>query len=144
LVAIALAVGGCEKLPPAPPKTDTGAQQVAETFFAALVREDWIAAYQTLDPDSRARISKEQFVGRAQAAMKLIDFVPTEVNVAVSEAGKQASAIAVYRGVAGASSKQYRDGTALKRTERGWAVVLRHNFGKPAASAGRTVRSGKG
>jgi hypothetical protein len=140
----AVFLSGCERQPEPPPAVaDTGAEAVAKSFFEALVREDWSAAYETLDTGSRARVSKQEFVSRAQAAMKQIGFRPTDVGVMVSENGDQASAVAVYRGVSGTSSKQYKDGTALKRNGHGWAVVLRSNFGnKAAAPPGKAKQGG--
>ncbi len=123
--------------------TDTGAGAVAKTFFEALVREDWSAAYDTLDANSRARLSKEQFAGRAQAAMVQLGFKPTEVGVAVSETGDHASALAVYRCESDTNTQQYKDGAALKRGAHGWAVVLRSNFGKQAVPAPGRARLGR-
>jgi hypothetical protein len=128
------ALCGCEKQqPPLPVPVDTGAEAVARSFFDAMVREDWNAAYDTIDAESRARVTKEQFASRAQANMKRVGFKPTEVGVAVSETGDRASAVAVYRSVSEISSKRYKDGTALKRSGQGWAVALRSNFGNQAA-----------
>jgi hypothetical protein len=141
LVLAALLLGGCEKQPVGSPRTDTGAEAVAKSFFTALVRNDWPAAYGALDPYSRRWCSQDQFVSRARAALKQIGFTPTEVNVAVTETGDQASAVAVYREAFAAGSKQYKDGTAMRRTGQIWAVVLRNNFGvvvpPPARESGR-------
>ena len=146
-LALLLALGilsGCEKQPPPPPATaDTGAQAVAKSFFEAMMREDWNSAYETIDAKSRARISREQFIARAQANMKQVGFKPTELGVAVSETGDQASAVVVYRSVSETSSKQYKDGTALKRSGEGWAVVLRSNFGEQSARPGKAKSGGK-
>ena len=134
LILAAAFLSGCGKdavLPPASP--DTGAEAVAKTFFEALVREDWTAAYDTIDATSRARLTKEQFAKSAKAAITQLGFKPTEVGVAVSETGDHASAVAVYRGSSGTSSKQYKDGTSMKRSDHGWGVVLRSNFGKQVA-----------
>ncbi len=77
--------------------------------------------------------------------MRRVGFKPTEVGVAVSETGDHASAVAVYRSVSETSSKQYKDGTALKRSGKGWAVVLRSNFGNQAATPpGKIKPRGKG
>jgi hypothetical protein len=129
-VALMLAVlaGGCSGRPPATPRTDNGAEAVAKTFFEALVRSDWPAAYDVLDPDSRARTSRVTFADLAQAAMKHVGFKPTTVGVVISEKGDEATAVAVFR----TGAKQFKDGTALRRTASGWGVVLRQNFGAEA------------
>ncbi|MDB5307863.1 MAG: hypothetical protein JWO38_2065 [Gemmataceae bacterium] len=121
---------GCAKAPPPAPRTDTGAEKVAKSFFEALLRDDWTAAYGTLDPGSRAWCSKDGFAKLGQAYRGLIDFAPTDVSVTVSETGDQASAVAVFRGVSGTVMKSFKDGASLRRTDTGWAVVLRKNFGK--------------
>jgi hypothetical protein len=112
---------------------------VAKTFFDALSREDWEAAYGTLDPDGKAWCSREQFATLGKEYVKQIGFTPTDVDVSVTETSDRATAIAVFRGVSGTSTRQHKDGTPLRRTAGGWAVVLRKNFGKeaPAAKAGK-------
>ncbi|OWK43197.1 hypothetical protein [Fimbriiglobus ruber] len=135
LLALFAAAAGCEKSPPPPPeKIATGAEKVAHVFFEALMHEDWTAAYDTLDPDSRAWCGKDQFTTKAKAYLGQIGFTPTEVGVAASETADSASAVAVFRGVSGTSPKQHKDGTALHRTPTGWAVVLRKNFGVESAT----------
>jgi hypothetical protein len=146
-VCLALAAalpGGCgPRFPSATARIDTGAEAVARSFFEALAHEDWSAAYVALDPTSRARWTQERFAGRAQAAMKQIGFVPAAVRVSVSEAGDEASAVAVYRGTSGTNPRQFRDGTAMRRTPQGWFVVLRNNFGIPAPPPPRKNLAGR-
>ncbi|HEY3789784.1 MAG TPA: hypothetical protein VGL71_13060 [Urbifossiella sp.] len=131
-----LALAGCGK--PASselaPRTKTGAEEVAKSFFEALIREDWKTAYAALDSESRSWCSSAHFATLGQQHLRQMDFSPTEVNVSVNENGDRAVANAVYRGVSGTDSKQHRDGAALQRTPAGWAIVLRKNFGrdKPA------------
>jgi hypothetical protein len=133
-------LGGCSSEPQSNPRTDTGAGAVAKSFFDALVRDDWLAAYDLLDPESRAWCASAQFVSRAQAFKRQIGFTPIEVSVAVTETGDHASAVAVYREGSGTGSRQYKDGAALRKNGQGWAIVLRGNFGiaAPVPPARRT------
>lgn len=137
LVTCLFLVGCGNEMPPPPEIINTGAKEVAKSFFEALVRKDWVKAYDLIDADSRVRISKEEFTSSAQAALKQLGFNPTEVGVSVTETKDQATAIAVYRGVSGTSSKQFKDGTTLKRIDNTWKVVLRSNFGMDAPEAGK-------
>ena len=73
LLLAAVLASGCGT-PAAAPRTDTGAEAAAKSFFDALVRGDWSAAYDTIDRDDGLRLSREQFDGRAQAAIKHIGF----------------------------------------------------------------------
>jgi len=107
------------------PKTRTGAEEVARTFFTSILNADWQAAYETLDNASRSWCSLQQFAARGQRHLKRMGFAPTEVNLAVTETGDNASANAVFR----AGTKQFRDGAALRRTKFGWRVELSRNFG---------------
>jgi hypothetical protein len=141
LALIAVGLAGCGKPIPTP-TTDTGSGAAAKAFFEALMREEWAAAYEALDPESRAACGKDQFATRAGAAMRQLGFVPTEVGVAVSETGDHAAAVAVYRGIVGTSPRQVKDGTALRRVGDGWAVVLRKNFGRATPAAGGKGGSG--
>ena len=115
-----------------PQKSGTGADVVARSYFEALLRGEWHAAYDLLDPTSRTRWSEAQFAARGQSAMRQIGFTPTSVSVAVSEVGDGATAIAVYRGISGASPRQFKDGTSLKKTDQVWLVILRNSFGDPS------------
>jgi hypothetical protein len=129
-LVVALVPAGCETSPPPiPPKTATGAEPVAKTFFEGLMHEDWAAAYDTLDSESKAWCDKEKFTALARAYHKQIGFVPTEVSVSAAETDNRASAIAIFRGVSGTTQRQFKDGTPLRKSPTGWAVVLNKGFG---------------
>ena len=128
-ILLLAAIGLCGCGPPRPTdlahKTRTGAEEIARAYFTSILNSDWPAAYETLDRASRSWCSLEQFAARGQRHLKRMGFAPTEVNLAVTETGDNASANAVFR----AGSKQFRDGAALRRTESGWRVALPRNFG---------------
>jgi hypothetical protein len=131
-IALAASVGGCHKHDTVPRSASTGAEEIAKTFFDGLRTQNWTAAYDTLDPESRARCSKEQFAVLGQQFLRELEFTPSEVGVLVSESGDHATAIATFRGLSGTTTKQFKDGTSLRRTPEGWVVELRANFGKPS------------
>ena len=136
LLLLVWGLHGCSKstAPSNPPKTDTGAEKTAKSFFEALLHEEWSAAYDLLDSTSREWCGKEDFTSRAKATMSQLSFTPTEVAVAVTETEDAATAVANFRGISGTSSIQHKDGTALRRTSKGWAVILRKNFGDAATA----------
>ncbi len=127
VLALTVESFGCRQAAtPSVSPSKTGAEEVAKIYFDCIVRQDWSAAYDTLDPESRKWCSKDEFARRAKSQL---DFMPSEVAVSVSESGDRATAAAVFRGFSGESKKQHRDGVALRRTADGWVVVLRQNFG---------------
>ena len=134
LVATVL-VGCGSPASPYPPRTETGAEQVAKTFFEAIMNEEWATAYATLDAESQSWCSRDRFATLGKEYRGLIGFVPTDVSISVTESGDNASAVALYRESSGPERRSYKDGTSLKHTPSGWTVILRKNFGKKAASA---------
>jgi hypothetical protein len=139
LVLVVVGLTGCGK--PSPsfiPRAETGAEKTAQGFFEALVSEDWPRAYAALDPESQAWCSEKKFAELAQHYREQIGFTPTGVSIGANEIGDTATAIANFKGLSGTTIKQSKDGTALRRTAGGWAVVLRENFGKdsPKSASG--------
>ncbi len=125
--------GGCRK----PSRTTStrasvGASEAAHAFFEAMLRQEWDTAYELLDDESRTWCSKEDFTARGRAVLGQLDFTPAAVFVDVSEKGDHASALAVFRSAAGAGAKQFKDGADLTRTQNGWRLSLRKNFGVPS------------
>ncbi len=124
---------------PTPAVARTGSDEAARRFFEGLRQKDWVAAYATLDPESRSECGEGEFAERCKRYHQQIGFSPSEVHVSVSESGDTASAVAVYRGVDGTTPKQFRDGTSLQLSSGVWSVVLRKNFGEgpiPSKKAG--------
>ncbi len=100
--------------------------KTAEIFFEGLIHEQWSAAYETLDPESRAWCTEDEFIKRAKTYLNKIGFKATNVKVTTGESGDEATAVAVY---VGPSAQHFEDGATLHRTAGGWRVVLRKNFG---------------
>ena len=124
-----IGTSGCARSAKTPAKTDGGAENVARTFFEALANEEWSAAYDALDPDSRAWCGKDEFIDRAQKNMVQMGFKPTAVRVSVTESDDTASAVALFRKMSGTNQQQHKDGASLRRLSKGWVIVLRKNFG---------------
>jgi hypothetical protein len=126
-----------------PPPADTGSAQVARLFFEAVLREDWAAAYDTLDAKSKAWCGKDPFAALGRGYLKQIDFTPTGVNVSTAETGDRATAIASFHGSSGTSPRSYKDGTSLKKTGSAWAVVLNKSFGKEPPAPAKAAAPGR-
>jgi hypothetical protein len=142
LLALELSLIGCQSdSPTKPSRPDTGAESVARTFFEALMHEDWAAAYNTLDSESKNAFGEQSFVKLGKVYLSQIGFSPGEVHISVTETGDQASAIAVFRVTSESSTKQFKDGTELRKTAIGWVIVLRQNFGKEAHFQNRPVKN---
>jgi hypothetical protein len=121
-------VAGCSS--PAPSLADTGSRQVVQTYFEALVRRDWNAAYSCLHPDSRQRWTLERFKSAAEAQRLALGFEPSEVRMnSCEEQGTEATAHVLLTGSTGGKAATFRDAVALKQSDAGWGVVLPHNFG---------------
>jgi hypothetical protein len=129
---VCVAVSGCAA--PAPP-VDTGSRAAVQTYFDALVRRDWPAAYAALHPDSRRRLSLEQFTRAADNHRRAFGFEPEEARLnSCEEHDAEATAHVLLTGSAGGKTLTAKDAVALKHSDAGWGVVLPRNFG---ASRGR-------
>jgi hypothetical protein len=123
------ALAGCGGEPARP--AGTRAEAAVRGYYEALVREDWRAAYTALAPDSRARLSAEQFTALAQNYRRRLGFEPRGVAVrACEEHGAEAVAHVTLTGRAGARQRFHKDAVTLRRGAAGWGVVLPPRFGK--------------
>src|SRR3954471_18454054 len=103
---VALAATGCGAAPEAAPD-GTGARQAGHDFYAAMIRQDWPAAYARLHPDSRAAVTAERFTGLAKGFRQRLGFEPTKVAVRTcDEQGPRAIAHVVITGRAPAHERQ--------------------------------------
>jgi hypothetical protein len=115
---------------PEPPPVDTGARATAEAFFGALIASDPPHAYELLDPDSKRRVSAEQFAALVRAYVKNLGFPADKVHIhAAEEQGDAATIHVTLTGHAGGHSRRYSDGITLRRTGDRWGIVLPQNFG---------------
>jgi hypothetical protein len=117
--------------PGQPTTPRTGAEEAARDNFEAVVRRDWLRAYDLLHTQSRSRYSAVGFARAAEAYQRGIGFDPEAVRVrSCEEQGEKARAHLVFEGKAGGRQKFFREATELRRTEAGWGVVLPPRFGR--------------
>jgi hypothetical protein len=129
MVLLLAGLSGCT--PKVAPPAGTGAKEVAQDFFEALVRRDWQQAYAAVHPDSRKRCTQEQFTRLAEAYDRNLGFDPVEAHVrSCDEKGAEAIAHVVLIGRTSSQTRRYKDGITLRYTADGWRVVLPTSFGQ--------------
>jgi hypothetical protein len=120
------AIAGCSSPPPA---GDTGARAVVQTYFEAVARRDWPAAYDALHPDSRKRWTLEQFTRAAENHRRAVGFDPEEVHInSCEEHDAEATAHVLLTGHAAGKAVTYKDAVLARQGDAGWGIVLPHNF----------------
>jgi hypothetical protein len=128
-LALTLAAG-CRGSHPGPELSQTGAEEVARDYAAAIVRRDWQAAYDGLSGATQAAFSRDKLARAAENFYRNIGFEPSEVDVqSCQERNNEAVAHLVYRCQSGSSTRYCKDTIALRRDGSGWAVILPSNFG---------------
>lgn len=126
---VAVAMFGCGRGTSMPP--GTGAKEAAQSYFDALIRQDWPKAYAALDPPSRGWCSPDQFARLARTYRSNLGFEPGAVQVrACEERGAEATAHVVLTGRAATKDRRYKDAITLRRQDGGWYVILPPNFGQ--------------
>ena len=122
--------GGCRHAPTTHP-ADTGARKTVKSFYEALIRSDWPAAYELMHPDSRGTCTAAQFARLGDAYRQSLKFEPTEVQIrSCAEHGTEAVAHVVLVGHTGGQHRM-KDGLNLKWHEGTWRVLLPTQFGTP-------------
>lgn len=120
---------GCERA--SPPPAATGAREVAQNFFDAMIHQDWPRAYATLHAESQVRFSPEQFSRLAQNYRRGLGLEPDKVHVgACEEHGLEAVAHVSLTGRAVSKHRRFKDAVLLRWTGTDWRVVLSNNFGR--------------
>jgi hypothetical protein len=123
-----MAAAGCRSSPTAP--TDTGSRAAVQTYFDALVLRDWPAAYGALHPDSRKRLTPDQFARAAEGHRRALGFEPEEVHLnSCEEHGAEAIAHVLLTGHASGKAMTYKDAVVVKQGDAGWGIMLPRNFG---------------
>ncbi len=134
LVGAAL-LAGCSGPADRSTRVKTGAEDKAREFFTALMKRDWVAAYQCLDQQSKAAHTERQFAQLAEAYCRSLGFEPDEVIVqSCDERGTEATAHVNLKGGSGTSARYHKDAVGLRHGPSGWCVLLPAKFGrtKPA------------
>jgi hypothetical protein len=120
-LSLALVIG-CSRAPP--PPTGTGAAETAKEYYHAVIHRDWQRAYELLHPETRARLSFENYYRWADAYRQRLKFDPETIHVqACEEHGDEAIVYLVL--TAGPVQRQFRhkDAAALRRAEGSWRVI---------------------
>jgi hypothetical protein len=124
-----LLLAGCSRAPERPP--GTGAKESVQSYYEALLHKNWSKAYSTLHPNSRSRLSADQFARLAQKYLSSLGFEPDAVHVrAWDEQGTEGTAHVVLTGQVAGKVHRYKDAITLQRSDDGWRVVLPPNFGR--------------
>ncbi len=130
-----IALSGCHRGPALP--TGTGARETVQSYYQAILKRDWPAAYDLLDSASRKRCTSKQFVLLAQAYRRNLGFEPEQVHVqACEEESTVAFAHVVLSGRTATEARRYRDALTLHPSADGWRVVLPRMAERP----GQAVR----
>jgi hypothetical protein len=128
-LGVLLVAAGCSVQPDWP--EGTGAQEVVQGYYEALLRGDTTQAYAALDPPSRARCSQSQFAQRVGQYRQGFGFEPDAVHVrSCQEQGGTAIAHVVFTGLAAGHQKYFKEVVELRHGDTGWGVVLPANFGQ--------------
>jgi hypothetical protein len=110
---------------------DTGARAVGQSFYEALLKKDWRAAYASLHPNSRAACNGEEFGRRAERYRRSLGFEPEVVHVrSCEEHGAEAVMHVVFSSEKHTGGRLFKDAVTLRTTLTGWAVILPEKFGK--------------
>ena len=129
VLAAAGLAAGCRPAPAPPP--ETGAREAARAFFDALSRQEWDRAYAALTPESRARVSPEQFAGLARNYQRSYDLKPGAVQVGpCEEHGPKALAHVTLTRLHSAKNRRHKDAVMLHQDGAGWWVELPAGFGR--------------
>jgi hypothetical protein len=110
-----------------------------QSYFQAIVDEDWSKAYAGLDESSQRRWDAKQFSELARQYRRELGFEPEQVFIrACEEQGTDATAHVVLTGSSstkdGRSHGRSKDALLLRRSETGWRVVLPTTFGRAKRS----------
>jgi len=113
----------------------TGAKQCVQSYFQAIVDQDWSKAYAALDESSQRRWDAKQFAELARKYRRGLGFEPEQVFIrACEEQGVEATAHVVLTGPSTAKDRRSKEALVLRRSATGWHVVLPPAFGRARKS----------
>jgi len=129
LLLAGILIVGCNRRPNY--VENTGSKDCVQTFYQALIRQDWTRAYSVLDAKQQKAHSLEQFSRLAQSYRNGLGFDPEAIHIqACQEHGSEAMAHVVLEGQRGDLRRRYKDAVTLRRENQGWRIVLSSNFGR--------------
>ncbi len=113
------------------PVHDTSAKDAVAEFFGGLTKGDAQKAYDTLDAESKQRVSTTQFNTLVQGYSRKVGYKVARVHISSCEQGEEtATAHVVLIGHSAGHSRRFEDAITLRRREGRWGVVLPANFGR--------------
>ncbi len=111
----------------------TGSEEATRRFFEAVLRKEWVQAYEVLHHDSKREYPPHRFAALAEQYRSNLGFEPVEVRIrSCQEHGSEATAHVVLVSRGDSPSRSYKDGVLLRRSDSGWGVVLQRTFGRVA------------
>jgi hypothetical protein len=130
LVLCATVVCGCASAPTS--RSAGEAEPVLVAFYEALIRQEWAAAHELLQAESKSTCPFDDFVPRARAYRQRLGFAPERVRVQSCEEQQDvAVAHVVLVGHGDGRERTFRDAITLRRDAAGWRIVLPSKFGHP-------------
>ena len=127
------ALGGCRSRKATPPP-DTGSRAALQTFYNALIEQNWSGAYAQLHAEEQSHLSLAQFTDLAKAYRRDVGFEPARLQIrSCNEQGDTTIGHVVLIGTQ-SGHQHYRDAISLKNDGSRWGIVLPATFGKPMKS----------
>ena len=125
ILAIGTAPTGCgSKAAP----VDTGAREVVQGYFEAVLKQDCDLAHGLLDADSQRRFPRPNFAALVKKYGEL-GFEPQSIKIrSCDEQGDRAIAHVSLIGKSAGKERRYRDAVSMQKTESGWRVILPKNL----------------
>jgi len=109
----------------------TGAKECVQSFFQAIINEDWRTAYGDIAPGSPKAATLEQFAPLARGYRINLGFEPDELHIqSCQEHGQEAIAHLILTGRNVDQARRYKDAIKLRRSDDGWRIVLSRTFGQ--------------
>ncbi len=122
------AIAGCGTAPDS--SGGTGAKAATVRYFQALIRQDFAEAYAALAPESKAKITPEQFAKLAKEYLRGLGFEAKTVHIHTCDEHAAEAIANVWLSGIGRHRHRFKDAIVLHRDATGWAVVLPAKFGK--------------
>ena len=122
------AFAGCGTAPDS--TNGTGAKAASLRYFQALIRQDFAEAYAALAPESKAKVTPEQFAKLAKEYLRGLGFEAKTVHIHTCDEHAAEAIANVWLSGAGRHRHRFKDTIVLRRDASGWAVVLPAKFGK--------------
>lgn len=128
IVLVFAAIAGCGTAPDS--SGGTGAKAATLRYYQALIRHDYTEAYAAIAPESKAKITPEQFDKLAKEYLRGLGFEAKTVHIHTCDEHGAEAVANVWLSGAGKHRHRFKDTITLHRDATGWAVVLPAKVGK--------------